>query len=114
LLAIGITAYLSLLGPAGLRDVARQSHAKAVYAADRLAELPGYQVITPRPFYNEFALHTPSEASNLQQRLVDQHLLAGVPIGADYPDLSQALLLAFTEQNTKEEIDRLVEALRDA
>jgi len=45
---------------------------------------------------------------------VDRQLLAGVPLGADYPDLSQSLLLAFTEQNTRDEIDRLVEALSDA
>src|SRR5207245_7472689 len=36
LLAIGVTAYLSLMGPAGLREVARQSHAKAAYSASRI------------------------------------------------------------------------------
>src|ERR1700682_1503337 len=59
LLAIGITAYLSLMGPAGLREVARQSHAKAAYAAERIGALPGYEVLTPRPFYNEFLVRTP-------------------------------------------------------
>ena len=42
LLAIGVTAYLALMGPTGLRDVARQSHAKAAYAAERIAALPGF------------------------------------------------------------------------
>src|SRR6266496_2298849 len=50
LLAIGITAYLSLMGPVGLREAARQSHAKAVYAAERISALTGYAVLTPRPF----------------------------------------------------------------
>lgn len=113
LLAIGISAYLSLLGPAGLREVARQSHAKAVYAAEAIDALPGYDVITPRPFYNEFLIQAPSTGTALQSLLVEQKLLAGVPVGADYPDLQNALLLAFTEQNTRAEIDRLVEALRD-
>src|SRR5207302_4263731 len=36
LLAIGITAYLSLIGPKGLREVARHSHAKAVGAAQAI------------------------------------------------------------------------------
>jgi glycine dehydrogenase subunit 1 len=113
LLAIGITAYLSLLGPRGLREVARQSHAKAVYAAERIDALSGYQVITPRPFYNEFLVRTPREGMQVQRELVERRLLGGVPIGADYPDLSDTLLLAFTEQNTRSEIDRLVEGLRD-
>src|SRR5438552_15447059 len=63
LLAIGITAYLSLIGPRGLREVARQSHAKAAYAAERIASLPGFSILTPHPFYNEFLLRTPVETS---------------------------------------------------
>jgi glycine dehydrogenase subunit 1 len=110
LLAIGISAYLALLGPAGLREVARQSHAKAAYAAARIRELAGYAVITPEPFYNEFAIRAPMDASTLRQVLVEQRLLAGVPIGTEMPD---GLLLAFTEQNTRQEIDRLVGALEE-
>jgi len=113
LLAIGVSAYLSLMGPNGLREVARQSHAKAVYAAGRLGALAGFEVVTPRPFYNEFLLRTPHNAGWLQRELVNDKLLAGVPVGADYPGLDDALLLAFTEQNTRAEIDRLVEALGD-
>ncbi|HEY3060685.1 MAG TPA: aminomethyl-transferring glycine dehydrogenase subunit GcvPA [Chloroflexota bacterium] len=113
LLAIGVSAYLSLLGPNGLREVARQSHAKAVYAAARIGALPGFDVVTPKPFYNELLIRTPHNAGWLQRELVDRKLLAGVPVGADYPGLDDALLLAFTEQNTRAEIDRLVEALGD-
>src|ERR671932_2711500 len=79
LLAIGITAYLSLMGPAGLREVARQSHAKASYAAERIAALPGFAVLTPRPFYNEFLVRSPLETFELRHRLVQRRILAGVP-----------------------------------
>ncbi|HVA23341.1 MAG TPA: aminomethyl-transferring glycine dehydrogenase subunit GcvPA [Chloroflexota bacterium] len=112
LLAIGITAYLSLLGPSGLREVARQSHAKAAYFASRA---PGaYQVLTPPPFYNELLLACPLPATEVRSRLVGRQLLGGLPVGRDYPELEHGLLLAFTEQNTKAEIDRLVEALEEA
>jgi glycine dehydrogenase subunit 1 len=106
LLAIGITAYLSLMGPEGLREAARQSHAKAAYAAGRIAEVPGYAVLTPPPFYNEFLVRGPLSGVELRDKLVDKRLLAGVPHEA-------GLLLAFTEQNTREEIDRLVTALQE-
>jgi glycine dehydrogenase subunit 1 len=111
LLAIGITAYLSLMGPNGLREVARQSHAKAAYAASRIAELPGYSLLTPKPFYNEFLVRTPHAGREVQRRLLDDTLLVGVPVGADYSLLDDSLLLAFTERNTREQIDRLVAAL---
>ena len=110
LLAIGITAYLSLMGPDGLREVGRQSHAKAVYAADRLSAIPGCSVLTPRPFYNEFVLRTGLAAGDVRHRLVDNQLLAGVPLDAQYGQ-PNGLLLAFTERNTREQIDRLVQAV---
>ena len=114
LLAIGITAYLSLMGPAGLREVARQSHAKATYAAERIAEVPGYAVLTPRPFYNEFLVHTPVTTFELRHRLVQRHMLAGVPLFNRLDGFERTLLLAFTEQNTRAEIDALVDALAEA
>lgn len=112
LLAIGITAYLSLMGPRGLREVARQSHAKAVYAADRIDALPGYRVLTPRPFYNELLIETPLETDRLRQALCDRQILAGVPFLSD-PLFARTLLLAFTESNTRAEIDQLVAALAE-
>ena len=111
LLAIGITAYLSLMGPSGLREVARQSHAKAVYAAERISSVPGYSVLTPRPFYNEFLLKTPLPTVELRHRLVERRMLAGVPLFYGRPEFDHTLLLAFTEQNTRAQIDQLVDAL---
>jgi glycine dehydrogenase subunit 1 len=113
LLAIGITAYLSLMGPVGLREVARQSHAKAVYAAERIAELPEYEVVTQKPFYNEFLVRTPMDGLELRHRLVEKRILAGVPFLHSVPGFERTVLLAFTEQNTRAEIDQLVQALAE-
>jgi glycine dehydrogenase subunit 1 len=113
LLAIGITAYLSLMGPTGLREVARQSHAKAAYAAEAISALHGFEVLTPRPFYNEFLLRTPLETADLRHRLVERRILAGVPLFYGAEGFERSLLLAFTEQNTRAEIDSLVDALRE-
>jgi glycine dehydrogenase subunit 1 len=111
LLAIGIAAYLSLMGPTGLREVARQSHARAVYAAEAISALDGFAVLTPRPFYNEFLLQTPLPTTELRHRLVERHILAGVPLFYGVDGFDRTLLVAFTEQNTRAEIDQLVEAL---
>jgi glycine cleavage system pyridoxal-binding protein P len=66
--------------------------------------LPGYALLTPQPFYNEFLIRGPLESKALRDALVVKRLLAGVP-------LAEGLLLAFTEQNTRAEIDQLVTAL---
>jgi len=111
LLAIGITAYLTMMGPSGLREVARQSHAKAVYAADAIAQLDGFAILTPRPFYNEFLVRTPLETPEMRHRLVERSILAGVPLFYGVDGFERSLLLAVTEQNTRAEIDQLVESL---
>lgn len=113
LLSIGIAAYLALMGADGLREVARQSHAKAAYAADRLGALPGFRLLTPRPFYHEFLLECPRPAAEVQAALSSRQILGGVPVGDAYPELAHGLLLAFTEQNTRAEIDALAAALRE-
>jgi glycine dehydrogenase subunit 1 len=112
LLAIGITAYLSLMGPRGVREVARQSHAKAVYAAERISSVQGYQLLTPKPFYNEFLLQTPLPTAELRHRLVEKKILAGVPF-FEGDAFEKTLLLAFTEQNTRQQIDELVDGLTE-
>jgi glycine dehydrogenase subunit 1 len=113
LLAIGVTAYLSLMGPSGLREVARQSHAKAVYAAGAIAALDGFSIVTPTPFYNEFLVSTPVRTEELRQRLVERRILAGAPLFAGVDGFEASLLLAFTEHSTRAQIDRLVQALAE-
>jgi glycine dehydrogenase subunit 1 len=111
LLALAATVYTSLMGPEGLRSVAQQSHDKAVYLADRISKLPGYRVATPRPFFNEFAVFGPGPAGPLRERLIEDGFLAGYPLGGAFPDMHNGLLLACTELNTREHMDRLADAL---
>jgi glycine dehydrogenase subunit 1 len=114
LLGIGITAYLSLLGPRGLREVASQSHAKTTYAANRLSAIDGVTIATPKPFYNEILVtQDKTRATYLRSALTERKILGGISIEREYPSLDNGLLLAFTEQNTKAQIDQLVEAIEE-
>src|SRR5205823_8432039 len=57
LMAVAATVYLAWLGPEGLRELGRQCAAKAAYAAERLAEVEGVELLHPgQPFFKEFAL----------------------------------------------------------
>ncbi len=113
LLALGITAYLAAMGPSGLREVAKQSHAKAAYAADKLERDTRFRLLTPSPFYNEFAVAGPLPAEKVQAGLTQQGMLGGVPTRQLDSSMPDGLLLAFTEQNTRDEIDRLVIAMSE-
>jgi len=90
-----------------------KSHAKAVYAANAIAALEGFTLLTPPPFYNEFLVRTPLETTELRHRLVERRILAGVPLFDGVDGFEHTQLLACTEQNTRAEIDGLVQELTE-
>lgn len=109
--ALRAAVYLSLLGKNGLRKVAELTYWKACYAAERLGSLSGYRVTSPSPFFREFVLQCPIPAEEVVHRLMDQRIVPGLPLSRYYPDRKKELLVCVTELNTKEEIDRLADAL---
>lgn len=113
LMALASTVYLSLLGKNGLRQVAELCYHKAHYAAQRISTLPGYSLWSTQPFFNEFVVHCPSTASQVNDVLLDHDILGGYDLSQDYPDLPNHLLVAVTEMNTREQIDLLVEGLSE-
>ncbi len=110
--ALRAAVYLSLLGKTGLRKVAELTYRKACYAAERLGSLSGFRVTSPSPFFREFVLQCPISAEEVVRRLVEHRIVPGLPLSKYYPDRNQELLVCVTELNTREEIDRLAEALR--
>ena len=113
LMALAATVYMSLLGKQGFRQVAEVCYQRAHYAAAELAKLPGYDVLTPDPFFKEFALRTPRPAAEINAALRKQDIIGGYDLKQDYPHLGDALLLCVTEMNTRSDIDILVDALRN-
>jgi len=47
-------------------------------------------------------------------KYADRGIAAGYPLGRDYPEFENGLLVAITERRTKEKIDRLAEVLEEA
>jgi glycine dehydrogenase subunit 1 len=112
LMAVAATVYLAWLGPQGLMELGERCVSKAAYAAERLTEVPGVELLFPgAPFFKEFPVRTPRPASEVVDALVGRGYLAGVPL----PDEDRhALLVAVTERRTREEIDGLALAMKEA
>ena len=113
LCALAFTVHLSLLGEAGLRKLAALNHARAVQLADRLAHIPGVEVVT-RAFFNEFTLRLPVEARPVVRQLADRGVLGGVSLGRLYPGvaaLDRGLVVAVTETATDADMDAFEDAL---
>ncbi len=113
LMALAATVYMSLLGKNGLRQVAELCYHKAHYAASAISRLPGYALWSPAPFFNEFVVQTPRAVAEINDHLLEHDILGGYDLSQDYPSLANHWLVAVTEMNTREDIDRLVEVLAE-
>jgi glycine dehydrogenase subunit 1 len=114
LMALAANVHMSLLGRRGLREVATQSHAKAEYLKGRIRALPGYRLRFPEaPTFDEFTVEAPSPAAPLLSRLAARGILGGVALSRFEPSDANGFLVAVTEMNTREEMDRLVAALAE-
>ncbi len=116
LCALAFSIHMTLLGEAGLRALAATNHAGAVAAAERLAKVPGVELINDG-FFNEFTLKLSKEARPVVRALADQGILAGVSLGRLYPDaagLANGLVVAVTETTTTEDVETLASALEEA
>lgn len=111
LCALAATVYLGLHGPRGLARLAALNLQRTASLRRRLEALDGYSSTFSEPCFNEFALRVKGPAKALLERLESQGVLAGVPLGDDYPELEDSFLVAVTECNPPEELDHLVESL---
>ena len=116
LCALAFSIHMTLLGEAGLRALAATNHAGAVAAAERLAKVPGVELVNDS-FFNEFTLKLSKEARPIVRTLADNGILGGVSLGRLYPgadDLANGLVVAVTETTTTEDVETLAFALQEA
>jgi glycine dehydrogenase subunit 1 len=111
LMATAATVYMATLGPEGFREVARRSYQNAHYLAERVSDVPGYSLATAGAFFHEFVVATPGPARDVLAALLEQGIQGGLDLSKLDPMLDGYLLMCATETNTKQGIDRLVDAL---
>jgi glycine dehydrogenase subunit 1 len=115
LCALAFTVHLTLLGEAGFRRLAELNHAKACELADRLAAVPGVQLVN-ESFFNEFTVRLPKPAAPVVEALAGRRILGGLPVSRlipDDPSVANLLLLAATETATEHDVGPLVAALKE-
>ena len=111
LCALGALVYMTLLGKQGLREVAELCQNKAHYALSKLLAIPGVERVGDSPFFNEFVISLPKDASEIAGQLIKKGVAAGVPLGKYYPGREKQLLLSVTEKRSRAEIDLLADYL---
>lgn len=106
LMAVRATIYLSTVGPDGLRAVANRSIDNAHYLADQLSTIKGISLKYPHEFCYEFVTKVPSSSAILS-KLQENDILGGLPLSEN------EILWCATEVNTQEEIDQLINLIKE-
>lgn len=115
LFALRAAIYLSVMGPQGLCEVAESCVRKARFAAETITADERFRLAFQRPTFKEFVVRdTKGQVAELLAEATDAGVLAGVPLGKWYPELSDAFLVAVTEKRTRREIEQWANALSGA
>ena len=113
---VAATAYMALLGPQGFRDLGESILHRSHYAADRLGEIGGVDIRFPA-FFKEFVVdftRTRKTVGRINRALLRERIFGGHDLHREFPQLGQSALYAVTEIHSKEDIDRLVRAVKGA
>ncbi|MCX5777953.1 MAG: aminomethyl-transferring glycine dehydrogenase subunit GcvPA [Elusimicrobia bacterium] len=113
--ALAGCVYMSGWGPDGLRTIAYTNAQKCRYAFEKIIAVPGFSpAFANQIFFNECAVKTTKNIQHLQKLLLKNGILGPMGLARWYPEFADVVLFCVTEIRTKEEIDRLVEVLKQA
>ena len=110
--ALAAAVAMTALGKKGIREIAAANLQKAHYAKNAFKQA-GFEVVYDGHSFNEFVIKLNRPVKEINQKLLHKGIIGGYDLGRDYPDLVHHMLIAVTEQRTKEEIDTLVRELGD-
>jgi glycine dehydrogenase subunit 1 len=112
LIALMVTIFMTVYGREGLRELALHNLSKTAYATDQFM-LNGVKVLFHgAPRFNEFVIETKEDAYKLNDRLLPQKIIGGLPlIKKYYPELGNISLWCCTELTSRRAIDMAVKAV---
>jgi glycine dehydrogenase subunit 1 len=113
LCALAFTVHMTLLGGAGLAHLAALNHERMLQLVAKLSAI-GLAPLN-QAYFNEITIALPSAATPVVEALAAKKILAGIPVARLLPDseMDNYLVLAVTETTTEDDMDRLVEALKE-
>lgn len=111
LMALACTVYMATLGKNGMRQIAESSVRNAEYAKTKLTEAGAKLAYPDAKTFDEFVLDLGRDATEVRDALLEDGILAGLPLGAYDPSMKNHLLVAVTELRTRAQIDAFASAL---
>jgi glycine dehydrogenase subunit 1 len=114
---IACAVYLALMGPEGMREIGELIVKNATYAQLRLSTLPGVTTKFTQPTFKEFLVDfsdSGKTVADINRALLEKKIFGGKDVSGEFPQLGQCALYCVTEIHTRNDLDRLYDALQGA
>jgi glycine dehydrogenase subunit 1 len=109
--ALAGMVHLAWLGKRGFVELGELLVRRTAYARERLAAVDGVEALHDAPVVREFAVTLDAPVDQVLDRCAAEGIGAGYPLGRDYPEHENGLLVALTERRSRADIDRLADVL---
>jgi len=108
--------YLALMGPQGMKELGEGIMQRVAYAKKELTKIDGVKIYDGYNF-KEFIVNfddCDKSIVEINKILLDQNIFGGKDLSKEFPQLGNSALYAITEVHTKEDIDKLIDAISNA
>jgi glycine dehydrogenase subunit 1 len=109
--ALAGMVHLAWLGKRGFVELGELLVRRTAYARERLGAVDGVELLHEAPAVREFAVTLDAPVGEVLDRCAAEGIGAGYPLGRDYPEYENGLLVALTERRSRQDIDRLADVL---
>ncbi len=115
----GITAgvYLALMGPQGMREIGESIMQKLHYAMLQISKIEGVKCpVFHSTHFKESVVNfddTGKTVGEINKALLRRKIFGGKDLTKEFPELGNSALYCVTEVRTKDDIDRLANALKE-
>ena len=111
LCALASAMYMATLGRTGFKDLARLNYDKCEYLKNKLRDAE-FKIPFDQSTFNEFVVEFPKGFEKTYDRLVDDKIIAGLPLECHYRELKNHYLLCVTETISQADMDSLVQKIQ--
>ncbi|MCK5617112.1 PLP-dependent transferase, partial [Candidatus Pacearchaeota archaeon] len=115
----GITAgvYLALMGPQGMRKIGEEIMKRSHYAMMQISKIKGVRApVFKSTHFKEFVVNfdeTSKTVKDINKALLKHKIFGGKDLSKEFAALRNSSLYCVTEVHTKEDIDSLVNAIKE-
>jgi glycine dehydrogenase subunit 1 len=113
---IGAAVYLSLMGPQGMKEIGETIISNARYARKLLGAINGVNVQFNTDSFKEFVINfdgTGKSVSKINKSLLERKIFGGKDLSGEFPEFGNSALYCITEIHTREDIERMAEAVEE-